>query len=101
MSGFDVVPADLTAASEAVLQAATDARTAHGAAHLNDAAAAMPESTSASTLTAMAPEWQADIEAWSDAAEAFAASLGDQSNDFSSTDEHVEEQLGGAGGGDN
>ena len=98
MTEIHVVAAELDSAATATSDAASAARTGHGAEHIAAAATGMPGSTSAEMLTAMAPDWESEVEAWSDLADAFATNVAAHSSDMSGADTAEGARLGAIAG---
>ena len=75
MDQIDLVRADMDRAASSTRTAAESARDASGHEHISAAASGIPGSTSGPLLTGMAPEWDAEVRAWGDAAADFSDSV--------------------------
>jgi hypothetical protein len=95
MSVFQLSPSDMTTASNAVTEAADNARGHGSSAHLSTAGGAIPGATSVGYLSELGTSWDDDIVAWADNAESFGTRIAATSDDAQGTDE----QSGGLFGG--
>jgi hypothetical protein len=85
----------MTTATNAVTEAADNARGHGSSAHLATAGGAIPGATSVGYLDELGTSWDEDIEAWADSAEAFGTQIAATSSDAQGTDG----QSGGLFGG--
>ena len=88
MSVFQVIPRDMTTASNGVTEAADNARGRGSSAHLSDAGAAIPGATSVGFLSELGTSWDEDVKSWADSADSFGTQIGTFSNDTQGADEH-------------
>lgn len=92
---FSLVPGDMAAASAAVTDASSNARTAHGADALATLAAALPGTSTAAYLPELGGLWEDGITGWCDELDGFRASLDATTQDGTSTDETFGGLFGG------
>ena len=86
MSVFQVVPSDMTAASQAVTAAGDGARGHGSSEHLATAGSALPGSTSAGLLSDLGTSWDDEVDTWASDAESFGSTISAASDDASGTD---------------
>ena len=98
MSQLQVVPADMSSASEAVVEAADAARGHDSAAHLAAAAAAVPGASSADWLGDLGDSWEAEVDGWATAARDLGESIAAASSDAQGADGKTGGLFGGLGG---
>ncbi len=95
MSGFQLIPSDMTTASNAATDAAEAAR-GHGSSEdLATAAGAIPGADSAGYLLELGSSWDEDIEDWADDTQSLGADIAEQSADYQGTDGILGGLLGG------
>jgi hypothetical protein len=92
---FALVPSDMAAASAAVGDASSEARTAHGADALATLAAALPGSATAAYLPELGGLWEDGVTDWCDRLDRFRASIDETTRDGTSTDAGVGGLFGG------
>lgn len=95
MSVFQVSPTDMTSASNAVTEAADNARGRGSSAHLAAAGAAIPGAKSRGYLSELGTSWDEEIEDWADSAESFGTQIAATSSDAEGTDQHSGGLFGG------
>ncbi|WP_134739039.1 hypothetical protein [Nocardioides sp. 503] len=99
MTVFQVNPGDMTAASDAVTEAADGARGHGSSAHLAAAAAAIPGADSAGFLGELGTSWDDDVQSWADSADAFGTQIESASKDAQGADAESGGLFGGLFGG--
>jgi uncharacterized protein YukE len=92
---FALVPSDMAAASSAVSDASSEARTAHGADALSTLAAALPGSATAAYMPELGGLWESGVTGWCDQLDRFRASIDATAQDGTSTDSGVGGLFGG------
>ena len=92
---FALVPSDMTAASAAVSDASSEARTAHGADALATLAAAMPGSSTAAYMAELGGLWEDGVTGWCDQLDSFRAGIEATTRAGTSTDGGVGGLFGG------
>jgi uncharacterized protein YukE len=86
MSQLQVVPADMSSASDAVVDAASEARGHDSAGHLAAAAAAVPGASSVEWLGQLGDGWDTEVDEWSDAVQELGESIAAASGDAQGAD---------------
>ena len=92
---FALVPSDMAAASAAVTDASSAARTAHGADALATLAAALPGSSTAAYMPELGGLWEDGVTGWCDQLDGFRASIEATTRAGTSTDAGVGGLFGG------
>jgi hypothetical protein len=92
---FAFVPSDMAAASAAVTDASSAARTAHGADALATLAAALPGSSTAAYAPELGGLWEDGVSGWCDQVDGFCANLDATTRGGMSTDAGVGSLFGG------
>lgn len=87
MSILQVVPGDMTTASNAVTEAAADARGRGSSAHLATAGGAITGATSVGYLSELGTGWDDEVVAWADSADSFGSQVAATSADTQGTDQ--------------
>ena len=95
MSVFQVIPSDMTTASNAVTEAADNARGRGSSAHLTTAGGAIQGAKSVGYLPDLGTSWDEEIQAWADSAESFGTQIAATSNDTQGTDQDSGGLFGG------
>ena len=96
---FALVPGDMAAASAAVTDATSEARTATGADALATIAAALPGSSTAAYLPDLGTLWEDGISGWCDQLDDFRGSLDGTTHGTTTADEGAGGLFGGLLGG--
>ncbi len=96
MSELQVVPGEMTSASNETISAAEGAR-GHGSSdELTTAGSAIPGADSVGHLSELGTSWDEEIEGWADAVAAFGSQIAAANADFQGTDGGVGGLFGGA-----
>lgn len=95
MSTFQVIPSDMSTASNAVIDAAARARGRGSSADLATAATAVPGASSVEFLSELGAGWDEDVESWATSVDSFGTRIAATSNDTQRTDGQVGGLFGG------
>ena len=96
MSELQVVPGEMTSASNQTISAAEGARGHGSSEELTTAGTAIPGADSVGHLSELGTSWDDEVEGWADAVAAFGGQIAAASGDFEGTDGGVGGLFGGA-----
>jgi uncharacterized protein YukE len=95
MSELQVVPGEMTSASNQTISAAEGARGHGSPEEMTTAGSAIPGADSVDHLSELGTSWDEEVEAWADAVAAFGSQIAAAGDDFHGTDGGVGGLFGG------